>query len=93
MHDIENIVVAEQKGTPVRVKDVADVDIGYAPRLGIVGYNDDPDVVQGIVLMRYGGETPADARGHPQAASSTSATTTSCRRGWTSSRTTTAATW
>ena len=57
VHDIENIVVAEQKGTPVRVKDVADVNVGYAPRLGIVGYNEDPDVVQGIVLMRYGGET------------------------------------
>jgi cobalt-zinc-cadmium resistance protein CzcA len=57
VHDIENVVVAEQKGTPVRVKDIADVNIGYAPRLGIVGYNDEPDVVQGIVLMRYGGET------------------------------------
>src|SRR3984957_8258892 len=57
VHDIENIVVAEQKGPPVRVKDIADVNIGFAPRLGIVGFNDDPDVVQGIVLMRYGGET------------------------------------
>jgi heavy metal efflux system protein len=56
--DIEEIVVAEQKGTPVRVKDIADVDIGYAPRLGIVGFNEEPDVVQGIVLMRYGAETP-----------------------------------
>jgi heavy metal efflux system protein len=55
--DIEGVVVAEQKGTPVRVKDVADVDIGFAPRLGIVGVNEAPDVVQGIVLMRYGGET------------------------------------
>ncbi len=55
--DIENVVVSEQKGTPVRVKDVADVAVGHAPRLGIVGYDDDPDVVQGIVLMRYGGET------------------------------------
>jgi cobalt-zinc-cadmium resistance protein CzcA len=55
--DIENSVVAEQRGTPVRVRDVADVDIGYAPRLGIVGFNEDPDVVQGIVLMRYGGQT------------------------------------
>src|SRR6516225_3399838 len=63
VHDIENIVVAEQKGTPVRVKDVADVAIGYAPRLGIVGYNEDPDVVQGIVLMRYGGETPSTVEG------------------------------
>src|SRR5579883_1629051 len=55
--DVEAVVVAEQKGTPIRVKDLADVDIGHAPRLGIVGYDDDADVVQGIVLMRYGGET------------------------------------
>jgi cobalt-zinc-cadmium resistance protein CzcA len=61
--DIENVVVAEQKGTPVRVRDVADVDIGYAPRLGIVGYNEQPDVVQGIVLMRYGGETQPTLEG------------------------------
>jgi cobalt-zinc-cadmium resistance protein CzcA len=61
--DIASIVVAEQKGTPVRVKDVGDVDVGFAPRLGIVGYNDDPDVVQGIVLMRYGGETPTTLEG------------------------------
>ena len=52
-------MVAAQKGTPVRVKDVADVSIGFAPRLGLVGYNADADVVQGIVLMRYGGETPS----------------------------------
>src|SRR5580698_5142066 len=57
VHDIENVVIAEQKGTPVRIRDVADVDIGFAPRLGLVGFDDDPDVVQGIVLMRYGGET------------------------------------
>jgi heavy metal efflux system protein len=61
--DIESVVVSEQKGTPVRVKDVADVDIGHAPRLGIVGYNDAPDVVQGIVLMRYGGETQPTLEG------------------------------
>jgi cobalt-zinc-cadmium resistance protein CzcA len=58
IHDIENIVVAETKGVPVRVRDVANVAIGFAPRLGIVGHDDDPDVVQGIVLMRYGAETP-----------------------------------
>ncbi|MDP9152387.1 MAG: CusA/CzcA family heavy metal efflux RND transporter [Myxococcota bacterium] len=63
LRDIENVVVAEQKGTPVRVKDVADVDIGNAPRLGIVGFDDEPDVVQGIVLMRYGGETPPTLEG------------------------------
>ena len=36
--DIESVVVAEQKGTPVRIKDVADVDVGHAPRLGIVEF-------------------------------------------------------
>jgi cobalt-zinc-cadmium resistance protein CzcA len=61
--DIEDVVIAEQKGTPVRVKDVADVDVGFAPRLGIVGFNEVPDVVQGIVLMRYGGETPSTLEG------------------------------
>jgi heavy metal efflux system protein len=61
--DIENSVVAEQKGTPVRVRDIADIEIGHAPRLGIVGFNEDPDVVQGIVLMRYGGETPSTLEG------------------------------
>src|SRR6202142_566003 len=61
--DIESVVVAAQKGTPVRIKDIADVDIGFAPRLGIVGYNADPDVVQGIVLMRYGAETPTTLQG------------------------------
>ncbi len=63
VHDIENIVIAEQKGTPVRVKDIADVDVGFAPRLGIVGFNEEPDVVQGIVLMRYGAETPKTLEG------------------------------
>jgi len=63
VHDIEDIVVSEQKGTPVRVKDIGDVNIGYAPRLGIVGYNGDADVVQGIVLMRYGWETPSTLEG------------------------------
>jgi cobalt-zinc-cadmium resistance protein CzcA len=63
VHDVENVVVAEQKGTPVRVRDIADVAVGYAPRLGIVGYNEDPDVVQGIVLMRYGAETPKTLEG------------------------------
>jgi cobalt-zinc-cadmium resistance protein CzcA len=58
VHDIENIVVDEQKGIPVRLRDVAQVVTGGAPRLGIVGRDDDEDVVQGTVLMRYGGETP-----------------------------------
>ncbi len=57
LKDIEDVVVLEQKGVPVRVRDVADVVLGHAPRLGKVGHDEDPDVVQGTVLMRYGEET------------------------------------
>ena len=55
--DIREVVVAEVKGTPVRVRDIADVSVGHAPRLGIVGRDLDPDIVQGTVLMRYGGDS------------------------------------
>lgn len=61
--DIEDAVVLAQKGVPVRVRDVATVAVGHAPRLGVVGRDDDSDVVQGTVLMRYGGETKATLRG------------------------------
>ncbi len=57
LRDIENVVAAEQDGTPIRVRDIATVSIGPAPRLGQIGQNERGDVVQGIVLMRYGAET------------------------------------
>jgi len=53
----------DQHAAPVRVRDIAEVTVGYAPRLGKVGHDDDDDVVQGIVLMRYGGETPSTLEG------------------------------
>jgi cobalt-zinc-cadmium resistance protein CzcA len=63
VHDIENIVIAEHKGIPTRIKDIGDVSAGFAPRLGIVGHDDEPDIVQGVVLMRYGGETAPTLEG------------------------------
>jgi cobalt-zinc-cadmium resistance protein CzcA len=57
LRDIGDVVLAEQKGVPIRLRDVARTLIGQTPRLGLVGHDDEPDVVQGIVLMRYGGET------------------------------------
>jgi cobalt-zinc-cadmium resistance protein CzcA len=63
VHDIEAIVIAARGGVPIRVRDVATVDIGFAPRLGIVGHDASPDIVQGTVLMRYGGETPSTLDG------------------------------
>jgi cobalt-zinc-cadmium resistance protein CzcA len=52
--DMENIVVAAQKGTPVRVRDIATVGIGTAIRFGVLGKDHEDDLVQGIVLMRKG---------------------------------------
>jgi len=49
--DLENIVLNQVNGVPVYVKDVAKVSIGYVPRLGIAGLNNDPDVVMSIVVM------------------------------------------
>lgn len=63
VHDIEAIVVAARGGTPIRVRDVATVDIGASPRLGIVGHDNSPDIVQGTVLMRYGGHTKPTLEG------------------------------
>src|SRR5262245_21750243 len=57
--DVENVVVAARNGTPIRVKDVARVVIGAAPRRGIVARDRVPEAVEGIVLMRRG-ENPSD---------------------------------
>src|SRR3989454_1288553 len=57
--DIEHVVVAAQKGTPVRVRDVGAVGIGNAIRFGVLGRDHEDDLVQGIVLMRKG-ENPGE---------------------------------
>jgi cobalt-zinc-cadmium resistance protein CzcA len=61
--DIGDVVVAAPKGLPVRVRDVAEVRLEAALRLGIVGHDEEPDVVQGIVLMRYGAQTKGTLEG------------------------------
>jgi heavy metal efflux system protein len=63
LKDIRDIVVSSQKGTAIRIRDLADVVIGAAPRLGLVGKDADPDVVEGIVLMRYGGDSLKTIKG------------------------------
>jgi cobalt-zinc-cadmium resistance protein CzcA len=57
--DIEKIVVAESKGVPVFVRDVATVQIGAAPQTGIFGAGKESGGVEGIVLMRRG-ENPSE---------------------------------
>jgi cobalt-zinc-cadmium resistance protein CzcA len=58
IEDISNIIVKNINGTPIFIKDVADVSQSYKPRLGKVGRGDEPDVVEGIVLLRKG-ENPS----------------------------------
>jgi cobalt-zinc-cadmium resistance protein CzcA len=56
--DIGRIVVSAHQGTPILVRDIAQVKIGAVPRLGTVGQDLDDDVVTGIVVMRKG-ENPS----------------------------------
>jgi len=49
--DIGNVVLSQTNGAPVRVKDVAAVRVGYLPRLGKAGRDDQDDVVTAIVVM------------------------------------------
>jgi cobalt-zinc-cadmium resistance protein CzcA len=57
--DIGKVVVAEHGGVPVLVRDVAQVRDAGIPRQGLVGQDDNDDVVFGLVLMRKG-ENPSD---------------------------------
>jgi cobalt-zinc-cadmium resistance protein CzcA len=65
VQDIENTVLTTSNGAPVRVKDIAVVDWGPRIRLGHMARADhrpdgvivdEPDVIQGGVLMRKGAE-------------------------------------
>ena len=57
--EIGNIIVDNINGTPILVKDVADVNISSLPRLGQVGRGNQNDVVEGIIVMRKG-ENPSE---------------------------------
>lgn len=54
IRDIENIIVAVQKHTPIYIRDLADVKIGAELRQGAVTANGKGEAVAGIVLMLKG---------------------------------------
>ncbi len=56
--DIAQVVVAENKGTPILVRDIAQVSVNGAPPQGLAGQDDADDIVNGIVVMRKG-ENPS----------------------------------
>lgn len=72
INEIKNIIISNNNGVPVLVKDVANVSISNVPRLGWVGRSDaiidksgkrkitdDNDAVEAIIVMRKG-ENPTD---------------------------------
>jgi cobalt-zinc-cadmium resistance protein CzcA len=56
--EVLDIVVTERNGVPVLVRHIATLSIGAVPRQGVIGQDDEPDIVTGVVLMRRG-ENPA----------------------------------
>jgi len=56
--DIGTVILAGRRGTPLRIRDVADVGVGYTPRQGFVSRDTEDEIVNGIVLMRKG-ENPS----------------------------------
>ena len=57
VEDIGEVPVGSNNGAPIRIKDIAHVMIGNAPRLGIFGFEKNPDAVEGVILMRRGEQT------------------------------------
>ncbi|MEO8479728.1 MAG: CusA/CzcA family heavy metal efflux RND transporter [Gemmatimonadota bacterium] len=58
--DIENVSLGvAANGTPIRVADVATVQVGPAPRRGAADLNGKGEAVAGIVVMRYGSDALA----------------------------------
>ncbi len=55
--DIGNVIVGTQNGVPVRIRDIGEVTIGNAPRLGEFGFNKTDDAVEGVIMMRRGEQT------------------------------------
>ncbi|MGH9541658.1 MAG: efflux RND transporter permease subunit [Terriglobales bacterium] len=55
--DIGDIVVGSQNGVPIHVRDIGQVTIGHAPRLGEYGFQNSDDAVEGVLMMLRGART------------------------------------
>src|ERR1700720_1851107 len=61
--DVASVIVGNQNGVPVRVRDIGEVTVGHAPRLGEFGFNKTDDAVEGGILMRRGEQTQTVLKG------------------------------
>lgn len=56
--DLENIsIVSKTNNTPLLIRDIAEVQMGYATRYGAITYNDEGEVSGAIVMMLKGGNS------------------------------------
>jgi cobalt-zinc-cadmium resistance protein CzcA len=53
-NDIGNVAVASKNGTPLYLKQLGEISVGARVPLGIVGKDDQSDIVEGVILMRRG---------------------------------------
>ena len=56
--EIGKVVVAENRGVPILVKDIAEIRTSFAPPQGLMAQDEEDDIVVGTVLMRKG-ENPS----------------------------------
>ena len=56
--DIKEVALSAEKGTPVRIRDVATLVEAHTPRQGAVGRGTNTEAIEGFVLMRRG-ENPS----------------------------------
>jgi cobalt-zinc-cadmium resistance protein CzcA len=61
--DIGSVIIGTQNGVPVHVRDVGDVVIGHAPRLGQFGFNKNDDAVEGVIMILRGEQTQTVLKG------------------------------
>jgi len=57
IHDLSDIIVKVEDGVPVRVRDIANIEIGGAPRQGLATMDGQGEVVAGLVLKLLGANT------------------------------------
>ena len=54
LKDIKNVVIGYENGTPIFIKNVAQVTVGPEIRRGVTDLDGEGDAVGGIIVMRYG---------------------------------------
>jgi heavy metal efflux system protein len=60
---LADTMIASNNGLPVKLRDIATIEVGHLPRLGIAGQDNDDDIVQGIVLMHRGEKSTPTIKG------------------------------